>query len=456
MSTRPSRPEITAPAPWAFPTPRVRHLDNGLQVWAFHLPGQGVVTVELCMDIPLAVEPREHEGVALMALRVSDEGTLAHPDGEVLDLLEACGAAYEGGAGAHATHCSLDVPAPRLAPALELFAEIVRTPQVAPADVERHVALRLAEIEQAKVSPGLLATLASRQVQYAPGDRASRPAGGTRSSVEALTPEVVRAFHEQRWRPQGAVLVVAGDLPENVDALVDGAFGDWTGSGATAAHDAPAWSDEPTRLEGRQVVHLVDRPGAVQSEIRLFGPSVGRGSELFAPLQVACTAMGGSFGSRLNHLLREERGYTYGVSMSTAPGRDDEGQWTMGGSFRTEVAVAALADALATLGADEAFTADEVANAVNYQVGVAPLRYGTAEGVAGQAVSLASVGREAGYVNEHFARVRAVTPASATEAFTRVVRQGTTHAVLVGDAEQLRPQLAEAGYEVRDLAVTID
>ncbi|HIW30673.1 MAG TPA: insulinase family protein [Candidatus Luteococcus avicola] len=456
MSTRPERPQIGEPAPWDFPSPRVRELDNGLAVWLFDLPGQHVVTAELCLDIPLAVEPVEHEGVAMIALRVSDEGTTTHPDGEVLDLLEACGAAYDGGAGTHATHCSLDVPAPRLRRAMELFAEIVRTPAIAAADVERHVALRLAEIEQARISPGSLASLGLKKVLYAHDDRSSRPTGGSATSVATITTDLVRAFHDQWWRPAGAVLVVAGDLPHDVDAIVDACFADWTGPDSPAQHQAPRHQGAATASDGRPVVHLMDRPGAVQAELRLFGPSVGRGSDVFAPLQVACTAMGGSFGSRLNHLLREDRGYTYGVSMSTSPGRDQDGQWSMGGSFRTEVAVAALGDALDTLFSNEHFTTDEVSDAITYQVGIAPLRYATAEGVAAQAISLASVGREPGYVNEHFARIRAVTPEAATDAFSQVITPASTRALLVGDALELRPALEAAGYQVCDLSALTD
>lgn len=135
----PPRPEVQTSTPWHFPLPRTRRLPNGLAVWLFDLPGQHVVTAELVLDVPLTDEPEALEGIATMVLRTSDEGTHPHPGETLVDALEAAGAAFEGGASASATICSIDVPSTRLARALPLFAEIVRQPQLAAPDVERHV-----------------------------------------------------------------------------------------------------------------------------------------------------------------------------------------------------------------------------------------------------------------------------------------------------------------------------
>lgn len=451
MST--PRPDLAAPDLWQFPTPRVRTLDNGLAVWAFDLPGQHVITAELGLDIPLSVEPRDAEGVATIALRTSDEGTTAHPDGEVGELLEDRGAAFEGGASTSSTHASLDLPATRLAQALPLFAEIVQSPAYANADVERHVALRLAEIEQSLVSPGSVASLAVRRVLHQAETRDARPVGGNAETVAAITADDVHRFHDRWWRPEGATLVLAGELPDDVDALVDEAFGSWSGPVGRPEHRAPSWNPPVTGPDDRPTVYLVDRPGSVQTELRVVGNSVDRSSQLFPALQVAMTAMGGAFSSRLNMLLREQRGYTYGVHMGTHPGRI-EGTWSMGGSFRTEVAVDALDDTLATLDISSApLTETEVRDAINFQVGIAPLRYATAGGVAGQAISLAAAGYGAEHVNSHFAHVAAVTPQLASEAFGAIVHPERAQVVMVGDAAQLRAELERRDHRVVDLTL---
>lgn len=442
------RPETSIANTWRFPQPVVRQLPNGLTVWRFNLPGQHVVTAQLVLDVPLSLEVPEVEGIATIALRTSDEGTVQHPGDQLVDALESAGAAFDGGATASATLCSIDVPNTRLATALPLLAEIVQRPQYAPEDVERNVALRLAELEQTMVSAPSLAALAVRQVIFDDSSREARPQGGLPDTVGAITPELVRAFHDRHWRPDGATLILAGDLDDEVDALVDASFGGWATVSGAALHVIPTPRGAATVADGQRVVHLVDLPGAVQTQIRVSGIGVDRTSLDFAPLQVAVNAMGGSFGSRLNTVLREEKGYTYGVHFSVAPARLS-GTWAVSASVRTEVSADAVAETLRIMDLTEDFTGDEVTDAVNQQLGIAPLRYDTAGAIANQAATLAAAGWEADFVNLHFARVAQVTPGSASAAYRKVVRPDNAHIVLVGDASQLLPQLEAAGYAVQ-------
>lgn len=447
------RPETTAATPWNFPQPTERSLPNGLRVWRFDLPGQHVVTATLVLDIPLSLEIPELEGIATIALRTSDEGTEQHPGQSLVDALESSGAAFDGGASASATICSVDVPSTRLESALPLFAEIVRSPRYDQTDVERHVALRLAELEQTMVNPPSLAALAVRRVLFDASSRESRPQGGLAATVSAVTPDLVQGFHHRHWRPDGATLVLAGDLPEGADELVDSAFGDWGSVSGAALHVIPTPAGVPTHSpDGRRIVHLLDVPGAVQTEIRVSGIGVDRTSLDFAPLQVAATAMGGSFGSRLNTVLREEKGFTYGVHFAVSPARLS-GTWAVSASVRTEVTTEALDETLRIMALDEDFTPDEIADAVNQQMGIAPLRYDTAGAIASQAATLAASGWEPDFVNLHLTRVGQVGAASASEAYRGIVRQDNQHVVLVGDADSLCPQLEAAGYEVSSMVL---
>lgn len=454
MSTAPERPQVSPAQPWSFPAPRTHRLANGMDVWLFDLPGQHVVSCQLVLDVPLVLEDPQQEGVVTMALRCSDEGTLAHPGQELLDALESAGAAYEGAASASATICALDVPTTRLATALPLFAEIVRTPQLAPSDVERHVALRLAEIEQTLASPASLAALGVRRLLFEDSCRESRPQGGLAATVAAITPDDVRAFHDRWWRPQGATLILAGELDDDVDALVEQCFGDWQGEEPAQQHPVPRSAERPGHDEqGRRIINLVDLPGAVQAEIRVAGLGVDRSSPNFGPLQVAATAMGGAFSSRLNMLLREERGYTYGAHFQVSPARLG-GTWAVSTSVRNECAAEALVDTLQLMQLDETgFTTDEVTDAVNYQVGIAPLRYDTAGAIAGQAATLAAANWGADFVDLHFGRIRQVVASSAAAAYRAVVDPERMQLVVVGDAAELTPRLEAAGMAVRPLVI---
>jgi predicted Zn-dependent peptidase len=165
--------------------------------------------------------------------------------------------------------------------------------------------------------------------------------------------------------------------------------------------------------------------------------------------------MGGAFLSRLNAVLREEKGYTYGVRMNFAPLRTG-GSFAVQGSFRTEVVVDALTITDELIKVEGApFTSQEVSDAVTFFTGVSPLRYATAEGVADQAATQILAGLPDDYVDRSLALLRSVTPEAATEAYHSIVRPDELTLVVVGDAERLAEPLRAAGFpdlEVRSPA----
>ena len=446
-----TRPAVPEPQVWHFPQPEVIMLANGLTLWVFHLPGQHVIAADLVIDLPLSVEPRNREGVGLLCARVADEGTLRHPGAAITEELERRGAAYSAHVWHTATVCSLDVPSTRLADALPLFAEIVLEPAYAPTDVARHVALRRSEIAHTRASAPGSAAMARRSVQFLDDSRFSRAVGGTEDSIAGITAPDLHAFHDVHWRPDRATLVIAGDLPVDVVARLEAGFGSWAPAGHAGVPAAPDWRPATTTA-GRRVVHLVDRPDAVQAEIRLCGRAIDRSDPRLSSLQVAATALGGSFLSRLNSVLREELGYTYGAHLGVAPMRSG-GQWTASWSCRTEVTADALAHALDILALAEPLTREEVRDAVNYLVGVAPLRYDTAGGIAEQARSLAADAQDADYPNRHFARVAATTAEDATGLVRELIRPDDCWIVVVGAAAELSPALSAAGFDVSPLVV---
>lgn len=443
IDARTPRPDITQDTPWSFPTPRVTHLDNGLQVWVFDLPGQHVVALDLVQPIALDAEAPEREGVGMLTLRTSDEGTLEHPGPAIAAALESVGAAFSGHAGHSATTASLDVPATRLDHALPLFAEIVQRPAFDADDVARHQALRQAEIAQSLASGAGCAALALRRLRWDETSRSARPAGGRSASVAAVTPDDVTAFHRDQWGPEGSVLVVGGDFPSDPMARLDELFGTWR---PAAQERATASEDRFAAPSG--VVHLVHRPEAVQIDLRIGGQGLDRHDPRWPALQVASLAIGGSFMSRLNKVLREERGYTYGIHLAASPQRRS-GTWTVSASIRTDVAADALGETLRLLdvGADP-LTEREVDDAITQIVGVSPLRNDTAEAIVGQASALAAAGFDADQVNRHRERVRAVNAEQASDAAAQVLAPATGHVVVVGNADALLEPLRRAGHTV--------
>ncbi|HEY5848611.1 MAG TPA: pitrilysin family protein [Microlunatus sp.] len=438
MTGRP-QPEIAPPPDWAFPTPQRARLSNGIDVLVFDLPGQHVIAAHLIFDCPLSAEDRALEGVATICARTLDEGTRTHGGEEFAELLETEGAGFGIDVSLSGLQTVLDVPAGRLDAAFALFAEAIREPAFRAEDVNRHVQLRLAEIEQAQANSAQTAAIAFRRAVFADDRRAARMSGGEPETVAAVTPEAVRAFHADHFGPSGATLVLAGEFASDPLAMAERHLGGWTNEGQVAVVHEAARPAPQTSV-------LIDRPGAVQADLRLGGFAPDRKDPRWADLTVASYAMGGAFLSRLNAVLREEKGYTYGVRLNFGPLRTG-GSWAVQGSFRTEVLVDAVAEARRLLDvADAPFTAAEVEAAVSFFVGLSPLRYATADGVADQAATQVLADLPDGYVDQSLAELRAVTAGSATSAYRSVVDLEDVSLVVVGHAETLADGLRDSGF----------
>jgi len=439
VSAFPPQPPVGPPAAWTFPEPARGRLSNGIDTLVYDLPGQHVVSAHLVLDVPLNAEDPDQEGVATICGRVLDEGSRRHPGEEFAELMETEGAGFGIEITLAGTQVVLDVPASRLDRALELFAEAVAEPALADEDVRRHVTLRLAEIEQTHANSAQAATTAFRAAVFDPGTRASRMNGGEAATVAEVTPEAVRDFHRRHYGPAGATLVLAGDFGEDPVAVAERHLGGWRNDAQErTVYQAP-------RPAARQVV-VLDRPGAGQADVRLGGFSVDRRDPRWADITVASYAMGGAFLSRLNAVLREDKGYTYGVRMQFSPLRAG-GSFAVQGSFRTEVVADALAltqDLLSTR--DRPFTDAEVQEAVAYFVGVSPLRYATADGVADQTGTQVLAELPEDYVDRSLAALRDVTPSSATRAFEELVPLDDLTLVVVGDASAIADPLRAAGF----------
>ena len=441
MKTLNDRPDVQPGSPWSFPTCIVDDLSTGLTVVRVPMPGQKIITMEIGLDAPLSAEPAGLEGLAGLVVRTADESTTPHPDAAFAEAMESIGASYDGAAGLAGSHVGVDVPVTRFDAAAELFVELLRTTSLAQTDISRQLDMARASLAQTSQRGSALSGLAAARALWPEGSRSALPTIGTLTSVEKLDAEAAREFWTAHWTLSDAVLVVAGEGVEDLDLSV---FEQWTATGS-AAEIVPA----TPRVGGPRVI-LVDRPDAVQADVRIQQATVGRAHPGWAALKVACGALGGTFGSRLNQVLREDKGWSYGVGMSARP-LPDGGVATVAGSFRTEVGADAIAEALSILTSDDDLRDDEVDSARDHLVGIAPLQYDTAGSVAHQVAALVRAGLAPTWVDDHLAAVASVKADgqewSANTAWHQFLNPDDWRIGICGRAEDLAPALAERGLE---------
>ncbi|QMU78712.1 insulinase family protein [Streptacidiphilus sp. PB12-B1b] len=441
------RPEPGPATPWAFPAPTRSTLPNGLTVLRCDRPGQKLVAVDLLLDAPLAAEPAGLDGVATILARAFSEGTETMTAEEFAAELERAGATLDAHADHTALRISLEVPASRTERGLRLLADAVRAPALPADEIERLVANRLDEIVHELANPSRRAAFALYGELFDAADRISRPRAGTADTVKGIDRAAVADFYAAHVRPATATVVIVGDFSAvDFDAVLADTLGAWTGSPAEASVAGAVTADDTGR------VVIVDRPGSVQTQLLIGRVGPDRHDPAWAAQILGTYCLGGTLTSRLDRVLREEKGYTYGVRafaqpLRSAPDGSGRAMLAISGSVDTESTGPALADTWTILRAlaAEGLTDEERDVAVQNLVGVAPLRYETAAAVCSTLGDQVEQGLPDDYQAQTYRRLAETTTAQATAAVAAAFPPDRLVTVLVGDAAAISGPVKELG-----------
>lgn len=435
------RPVPGHPRPYEFPDTFRTTLANGLRVIVTPMPGRELVAGSLVLRAGAVDEAGAVGGATVLAARGLTEGTEVRDAIALTEAAERLGASIHAEAGWDATSAGLDVPASRLVPALDLLAEVVRRPSFPASEIERLRDERLTDLLQAKADPRRRADEAYVSAIYATSSRYHRPAGGAADTVELLTSAELREVHDRAYVPSRAALVVAGDVdPDEVVRVARTLFEDWSGPD----EQEPAAIDDTSAVE-RRFVRVVDRPGSVQSEIRIGHPGLQRRHADYYAVAVMSAILGGLFNSRLNMNLREEKGYTYGANAGFDL-RRARGPFTARAAVNTEVTVPALHEFLVELDRirEVPVTDAELRAARDYLVGVFPLRFETPGPVAGSLAGLFVHRLDDDELDRYRSSIESVTAADVQRVARDHVRPEEAAVVVVGDHDQFGEALEAA------------
>ncbi len=436
-----ARPVAGAPRPYRFPDISHHTFDNGLGVWLVPLADRELVSVQLLTDAGAAAEDEARGGVASLAAQALVTGTQRLDATAFAETTEALGIDVSSESSWDGARAGFVTLGNHLDAGLALLAEMVRTPRFDSDEVERLKSERLNDILQSRADAARLADESFLRQVYAADVPYGRLSAGTPDTVESLGVEEVRAFHADRYAPNVADVVIAGAIdPEAALGLVESELGDWTGTGP--GHRAIS----PRPRDGRRVV-LVDRPGSVQSELRVGHVGIDRRHPRYFPALVLGALLGGVFRSRLNTRLREELGYTYGARASFDP-RRAAGPFTASAAVQTEVTVDAIRELLGQLDRVrvEAPPEDELRDVRDFLVGVFPLRFETTAGIAHAIEPMAVYDLPHDWWQTYRGHLEAVGPEHVLEAARELIRPDEALILVTGDASRLHDDLDAAGF----------
>ena len=426
--------------PFHFPPFLRTQLSNGLTVLAARLPGVPLVSLELVMPAGGHFDPEDRAGLATLTASLVDEGTGRRGSLEIAATVERLGGYFSTGADWDVAYLATGLLAPNRAEGLELLAEVATDPTFPEGEVERLRRQRLAELLRRSHDPSSLADDQLSQVVYE-GTVYAHSLVGSERSVSAIDREATLAFYQRHYALSGAALIAVGDFdPEDLLREAEALLG-----GRDAGTPPPRPEVRPASRSGI-TVHVVDRPGAAQTELRLGHVGVSRTDPDYVPLVVLNTILGGKFTSRINMNLRERHGYTYGAS-SRFVGRLGPGPFTVNAAVATESAGAAAREVLAEMRLirRELVEPAELEETQSYLAGVFPYTVQTIGDLAKRLEVLAVYDLPDDYFDRYIERLATVTRERMLEVAERHLQPDHIAVVAVGPADVLLPQFEGIG-----------
>ena len=282
------------PLPWhqaTFPPYEVRTLHNGLQVVVVMHHEQPAVNLRLLIGAGSAYDPAGKPGVATFTGALLDQGTTSRSATEVADAIDSIGGILSAGAGTDLTFVNVLVMTDSFEFGLDMVADTARNPAFAPSEIERERQQVLSGFQVSYDDPEYLSGVVLSRLIYG-SHPYGQPSNGTPESVRRIARDDLVDFHAAHYAPNNALLAIVGDVDaESAFAAAERTFGDWAPRPEAAA---PPVGEVPE--PARRIV-VIDKPGSLQTAIRVGHAALERASPDHLPFDVAIKILGGEGGT---------------------------------------------------------------------------------------------------------------------------------------------------------------
>lgn len=310
VNPRDTQPTVDKDRTFTFPKPIEFMLSNGIPVSYWVKDELPISTIAVRFSRGASSDPAGKSGLAELTANMLDEGAGARSADQFANALDQLGAQYAAGADQEGTQVNLSALTDKLDAAMGLLADSIQRPTFKSADWNRVKSLQIEALGSELDDPNTVALRVANREFFGNGHPYSRSAKGSEASVARISLQDVKASFAQ-LSPQNVRIFASGSLSSaKMKALLDRHVGSWR-KAVTEAKSQPL----PEVKSDRQRVIIIDKPGAVQTVIRLMMPTEPFSSPNRHALTELGVAFGGTFTSRLNRNLREEKGYTYGIGL---------------------------------------------------------------------------------------------------------------------------------------------
>lgn len=304
------KPTLGAPKSFDPPVPTVFQTANGITVWLVERPELPIVSASFVIPYGSASDPEDAPGTMALLADMVDEGAGSRDALQLSETISSLGASLSVGAGLDATTASVMSLRSKFDTTFEILCDLMARAKLSNKDFQRTHKLWTNYLKKRSDDPTAVASITASSILFGAKAPYGHPSAGLHSKAATVTLAKVKDAYAKTWRPERATLVVTGQITKaELEAALQKNLASWKGVGEALP------VAKPTRvLDKLPRFVLVDRPKAVQTVIYAARAGTSASDERQPSLSLVNDALGGSFTSRLNLNLRENKGWTYGVA----------------------------------------------------------------------------------------------------------------------------------------------
>jgi zinc protease len=426
-------PELTVPF-WSKVS-----LSDGAQLVVSEKHGLPLVSVQInFIGGANQYEPQEKTGLANFVAAMLSEGTTHRNGDQISNDLQLLGTEVFASVGGESGRVSFLSTKDKFAPTLAILADLLENPTFPQEALDRLKARTIVSLKVNRDRTSGIASVVFPKTLYS----TAHPYGRTvnEASVNSITRDDLVAFYKSYFRPGHAVITVVGDISQaEAKRAVETALSGWTAGGSVPEFEYPA-----TPAPKTTTIYLVDKPGAAQSTFAIGEVGPSRATPDYYALRVMNEMLGVLFQSRLNHNIREVKGYSYGVNSSFAFGKGP-GAFRAGGDVvtaKTDSALIEFMKELRDIRGPRPPTDDELAQAKASLVQSLPSTFASVTGINNNISSIYTQGLPDDYYQVFMRSVNAVTRDDVVRVAQKYIDPQHLAIVIVGDRSKIEAPLA--------------
>jgi zinc protease len=437
-------PALGTPPELKLPKLQRATLSNGLKVILAERHEVPLVEFWMATDAGYAADQFTKPGTAKLTATLLNDGTKTRNALQINDQAAMLGAHLSTRSNLDYSYVSLSALKAKLDPSLDLFADVILNPSFPEADFKREQKLQLDAIEEEQKDPIQMALRVFPGLIFGPGHAYGNPltGSGTTASTQAITREDLIKFHDVWFRPNNATLVVVGDTTlAEVTPKLEKLFAGWKSG------QVPAKNLSAVKLATEPVIYILDKPGASQSVIITGNASVPANTPQEIAIQAMNDDLGGTFSSRLNMNLREDKHWSYGAGSFFWGARAQRPLFIYSPvqTDKTKESLVEMTKEISGLVKDRPVTADELARIQANETLSLPGSRETSDSVGFSILDILQYGWPDNYYETMAGKIRALKTTDLDAAAKQVIHPEAMVWVIVGDRAKIEQGIKEVG-----------